>query len=310
LSINFLSNRLESSLLEECEAIPLLVIQRTCFHVFYLLVARMELPPPPLSNVSITLIESMKQIPPNPRNCNIGTIYTYIPSYFMTVALASHLTEKGMTVGETGWLLAMSTLPWTFKLFWAPVIDSVTIGSMGRRRPWILLAQLMMAVTMIALVLIGNASEELTLLGWLFFIHNCFASLQDVSTDALAIDILAVDERGRVNGMMWASKILGVGFGSAAMGTLLARTNLEVTVMAQTAMILIIMMLPLWFRERPGEKRFPWSRSQVKPVAASPEIASVRNPIHVLSNLLRGYSLPATAVAAIVRRELNYIMYL
>ena len=222
-----------------------------------------------------------------------------LPWGFMTVALASHLTEKGMTVGETGWLLAMSTLPWTFKLFWAPVIDSVTIGSMGRRRPWILLAQLMMAVTMIALVLIGNASEELTLLGWLFFIHNCFASLQDVSTDALAIDILAVDERGRVNGMMWASKILGVGFGSAAMGTLLARTNLEVTVMAQTAMILIIMMLPLWFRERPGEKRFPWSRSQVKPVAASPEIASVRNPIHVLSNLLRGYSLPATAVAAV-----------
>ena len=34
-----------------------------------------------------------------------------LPWGFMTVALASHLTEKGMTVGETGWLLAMSTLP-------------------------------------------------------------------------------------------------------------------------------------------------------------------------------------------------------
>ena len=222
-----------------------------------------------------------------------------LPWGFMTVALASHLTEKGMDVEGTGWLLTMCTLPWTFKLFWAPVIDSVTLRSMGRRRPWILLAQLMMAVTMITLVLIGNASDELTLLGWLFFTHNCFASLQDVSTDALAVDILAEDERGRVNGMMWGSKILGAGFGSAAMGTLLARTNLEVTVMAQTAMILAIMMLPLWFRERPGEKRFPWSRRQVKPDAASPEIASVRNPIHVLSNLLGAFSLPATAIAAL-----------
>jgi len=222
-----------------------------------------------------------------------------LPWGFVTVALASHLTAKGMDVKQTASLLLMCTLPWTFKLLWGPVIDSVTLRSMGRRRPWILLAQLMMATTMITLVLIGNVGEQLALLGWMLFLHNCFASLQDVSTDALAIDILAKDERGRVNGMMWASKILGVSFGSAVGATLLARTTLEITVLAQTGCILVIMMLPLWFRERPGEKRFPWSRGQAQPDSISTDVASLRSPVQVLSNLLRAFSLPATLLAAI-----------
>jgi PAT family beta-lactamase induction signal transducer AmpG len=185
-----------------------------------------------------------------------------LPWGFMTVALTTHLTAQGMTLKETGWLLSMSTLPWTFKLAWAPIIDTLTVRSMGRRRPWILTAQLMMAVTMLTLVSLGNLGDQLTLLGWMFFLHNCFASLQDVSTDALAIDILQSHERGRINGLMWGSKIVGVGFGTAAIGTLLARTNLEVALMVQTGCLLAIMMLPLWLLERPGDKRFPWSSSQ------------------------------------------------
>ena len=120
-----------------------------------------------------------------------------VPFGFMTTALTSHLKEQDETIGtlEIGVLLTMCTLPWAFKFLWGPVIDSVTLRSMGRRRPWILLAQLMMATTMITLLLIGDLSEQLTsekltLLGWMFFLHNCFASLQDVATDALAVDIL------------------------------------------------------------------------------------------------------------------------
>jgi len=205
-----------------------------------------------------------------------------LPWGFMTAALTTHLAEKGMTVKETGWLLSMSTLPWTFKLAWAPIIDTLTVRSMGRRRPWILIAQLMMAATMLTLVSLGNLGEQFTLLGWMFFLHNCFASLQDVSTDALAIDILQPHERGRINGLMWGSKIAGVGVGTAAIGTLLARTNLEFALLVQTSILLIIMLLPLYFLERPGDKRFPWSRS--------PEVTSQpgRVMLHPARNFLKG----------------------
>ena len=227
-----------------------------------------------------------------------------LPWGFMTVALTTHLTEKGMTVKETGWLLFMCTLPWTFKLAWAPIIDTLTVRSMGRRRPWILIAQLMMAVTMLTLVSLGNLGEQLTLLGWMFFLHNCFASLQDVSTDALAVDILQPHERGRINGLMWGSKIVGVGFGTAAIGTLLARTNLEFTLLVQTGILLVIMQLPLRFLERPGDKRFPWSRSPEvahHPGSAMPHPLQpvLETPANYFSGLRKGFSIRCAYMAVI-----------
>ena len=140
------------------------------------------------------------------------------PWGFMTTALVAYLAKHGLTVEDTGHLIAMAILPWTFKLIWAPLIDSFNFPAMGRRRPWIIFAEIMMAVTLIVMAMSRNIISNLTFLGWMFFLHNCFASLQDVCTDALAVDILHPDERGQINGYMWGSKIIGVGF-----GTLLSR---------------------------------------------------------------------------------------
>ena len=178
----------------------------------------------------------------------------------MLTALLSFLASKGLTIAESGQLTAMATLPWTFKLFWGPVIDSFIYEKMGKRRPWILFAQLGMALSLVAMVFMGDISENISLLGWMFFLHNCFASLQDVSCDALAVDILLPEEQGKVNGAMWGSKIIGTGTGAAAMGTLLVANGLVFTILVQTLLMLLIMIFPLFILERPGEKRFPWSK--------------------------------------------------
>ena len=122
-------------------------------------------------------------------------------------------------------------LPWTFKLVWAPVIDTVTIRPMGGARPWILGAELHDGGLAVGILWLGNFEEHLGgsegertfspefvyMLGCMFFVHNCFASLQDVCTDALAVDVLPPDEQGRVNGLMWGSKLLGKAFGTIVM---------------------------------------------------------------------------------------------
>ena len=181
------------------------------------------------------------------------------PWGFMLTALLSFLASKGLTIVESGQLTAMATLPWTFKLFWGPVIDSFIYEKMGKRRPWILFAQIGMALSLVAMIFMGDISENISLLGWMFFLHNCFASLQDVSCDALAVDVLLPEEQGKVNGAMWGSKIIGTGTGAAAMGTLLVSNGLVFTILVQTLLMLIIMIFPLFILERPGEKRFPWS---------------------------------------------------
>ena len=80
----------------------------------------------------------------------------------MTVALVAFLAEYGITVQQSGELIAMAILPWTFKLLWAPLIDTVNYPAMGRRRPWILFAQLMMAITLITMATSGNLTSDLT----------------------------------------------------------------------------------------------------------------------------------------------------
>ena len=214
----------------------------------------------------------------------------------MTTALVAYLAKQGLTVTDTGHLISMAILPWTFKLFWAPLIDSFNFPSMGRRRPWIIFAEIMMALTLIALSFKGDILNDLNFLAWMFFLHNCFASLQDVCTDALAVDILHPEERGQINGFMWGSKIIGTGFGASIMGTMLVKTSLNSTVLLQTLLVLMVMIFPLIFRERKGEKLLPWSKGKSM---LPGDIGQIQNPFFVIKNLIKGFSLKSTFIGGI-----------
>ena len=218
------------------------------------------------------------------------------PWGFMTVALVAFLAKHGITVEQSGELIAMSILPWTFKLLWAPLIDTINYPAMGRRRPWILFAQLMMAITLVTMATSGDLISDLTYLSWMFFLHNCFASLQDVCTDALAVDILNPDERGSVNGFMWSSKIVGIGFGGSIMGTILVSQGLNFTIIIQTVLILLVMLFPLFIRERSGEKLLPWTKGET---VSNDNTQSTMNPIDVFRNIKKAFSLKTTMVVGI-----------
>ena len=236
-----------------------------------------------------------------------------VPWGFMVTALLSYLTERGLGDADTAWLTGIVLLPWTFKLIWAPMVDSITIRSMGRRRPWIIGAQLMMAVSLLGILWLGDFSSQLSdkvgetvlaprfvfALGCMFFVHNCFASLQDVCTDALAVDVLPPSEQGRVNGLMWGAKLLGKAFGTVVMATVMVKGDayrpgwgIPAAVVVQFIVLIVIMMFPLFMLERPGEKRFPWSRGQA---GGDGETSSFRNPQLLLKDMFNGFFLVTTS---------------
>lgn len=215
------------------------------------------------------------------------------PKGFMVTAVINYLIDRGVSDTEVGYLTAIVVVPWTFKLAWAPLIDSVTIRSMGRRRVWIIAAELMMAASLLSMLGVGDLAERLDFLFWMFFIHNCFASLQDVATDALAVDVLQPHEHGKMNGLMWGAKSIGIAAGGWAMHIVIDAWGLEAAVAIQTAVLLLIMLLPIFILERPGEKRFPWSPGQTSGAASTENFRSVWS---VLKDLIRGFSLVSTSM--------------
>ena len=219
------------------------------------------------------------------------------PWGFTTVALLAALSEAGHSKEMTATVTALAILPWTFKFFWAPMVDSFRMPSMGLRRPWIAIAQFGMAVTLLGAWSTGGLEDAstITYIAWVFFVHNCFASLQDVATDALAVDLLEDDERGRVNGMMWASKLVGIGVGGALLGKVIAKWNIQTAVLAQAIVVLLILVVVLAVRERKGEKLFPWTSGSVQ---ASGMHAVELTVFGVAREMMRAMWLRTTLVAA------------
>jgi PAT family beta-lactamase induction signal transducer AmpG len=219
-----------------------------------------------------------------------------VPWGFMLITLPAYLSYK-YKVGddEIGQLTAIILVPWSFKLIWAPLMDTYTIRSMGRRRPWIIGAELMMALTLLGFLFVGNPSENLKFILYMYFIHNCFASLQDVCTDALAVDILPANEQGQMNGLMWGSKLIGKGIGAWSLSLILNKWGMEACVAVQIAILLVIMLIPILMLEREGERRFPWSSGQASGSGAS----NMRNPREVFRAFIKAFSLTTTLVYAL-----------
>jgi len=185
-----------------------------------------------------------------------------LPSGFANVAFVAFLVTNGIAVEQIAILFATVYLPWTFKFIWGPVIDMIRFPQFGIRRPWILFAETGMIVSLATLLFVPDLVASIQLVTILLFIHNLFSSLQDVSVDALAVDILEPDEVATVNGLMFAAKRGGIIFGGAILGMMVVPFGIKSAIMVQLPLLILIMMLPLFLRERPGDRLFPWSKQE------------------------------------------------
>ncbi len=180
-----------------------------------------------------------------------------IPWGFMAFTLPAILADRGLDAAAIGGVLAMTTLPYSFKWAWGFLIDSFPSKRWGRRRPWIVLAQGMMAATVGAMIAIPDLTASVKLLTIAVFVHTVFNSMQDVAVDALAVDLLDEKERGRANGMMYASKWGGGALGGWGLSHLVGWFGLRPALVAQTAVLFAIMCVPLFVRERQGVDQAP-----------------------------------------------------
>ena len=231
-----------------------------------------------------------------------------IPWGFITVTFVTYLAAEGVAAKELAFLLTLGTLPWSLKFLWGPVIDRYQYRQMGRRRPWILIAQSGMILVLSTILLIPNPASDVQLIATIFLIYNIFTSLQDVSTDALAVDILKPHEIEKVNSYMFTSKTLGGMIGGAGLGTIIGIVGIKGAILLQIPILLVIMMVPLLMTERPGEKRFPWDENQITEDQES--LQNDRDFSEIIANVKTAFSLKSTRLGIVLSLVLSLSFFL
>ena len=188
-----------------------------------------------------------------------------VPWFFIATVLVTFLVDDGAMNDEQKLaLISAGMIPWIIgKLVLGPVIDRYRFPRMGQRRPWVLISQLGMMLTMAAFLLVDDPASDLETLGMFFLIHNIFAALQDVSSDALAVDTLSDEELPLANGLMFVAKGFGAMFAVLGLSRVLNDSGFHAALQVQIVVLAAIMMIPLFVRERPGDQLFPWSKPSV-----------------------------------------------
>ena len=188
-----------------------------------------------------------------------------IPEGMVLFGIPAWMAMNGKTPGQIGAFVAAFGLPWSFKIIVAPLMDRFSYLPMGRRRPWVLFGQLGLMASFIAMAFVPDPLNNLNLFMASAFVVGFFGAFQDVATDGMAIDIVPVNQQARANGFMWGAKITGISASLALGSWLLHKYNFSITILMLAVVVCLIMLVPLFLRERSGERLLPWSTGSASP---------------------------------------------
>ena len=130
------------------------------------------------------------------------------PFYIIKDVLKLWMTESGVDLATIGLFSALG-LPYTLKFVWSPLMDGYVPRFLGRRRGWILIAQIGL---MVSIALIGQFDPSKSLF-WIVFMALCinfFGASQDIALDAFRREYLTSDELGFGTGVWMNAWRLGM----------------------------------------------------------------------------------------------------
>jgi PAT family beta-lactamase induction signal transducer AmpG len=189
------------------------------------------------------------------------------------------LASLGVGASDIATYLAVIVLPWAFKVVTGPLMDRYKFLPMGRRRPWIIGAQLGLSLAFLALASIERPLEQMSMLMLIGVLINSFAATQDVAVDGMAIDLTPVREQVRLNAFMSFGKAMGWAATAAVSGVLLVTFGLTVTALVASAIAGLVLLVILLTKEREGERILPWTKG---------EAATLHQPAKPFKEVLTG----------------------
>ncbi len=117
-----------------------------------------------------------------------------LPLLLTISILQAWMKEEGVDLTVVG-MMALVGLPYTLKFVWAPLLDRYTLPFLGRRRGWLLVAQIALIISIVCLGL-TNPGKNPWLVAFVAFFVTFFSASQDIIVDAYRREDLADEELG------------------------------------------------------------------------------------------------------------------
>ena len=126
-----------------------------------------------------------------------------LPLGLVWIAIPDWMRDIGVDIRIVG-LFTLAQAPWSFKFVWSPLMDRYRLGFWGRRRGWIVLAQLALLLCSLGLAGVGDRPETPWVVLAFTLAIALAAATQDIAIDAYAVDVLRREEHGVAVGLRTA----------------------------------------------------------------------------------------------------------
>lgn len=117
-----------------------------------------------------------------------------MPFLLASKTLQTWMSYTGGTTRAVG-AMALVSLPYSLKFLWAPIMDRYTINGLGRRRGWLLVAQIGLLLSIVA-ISFTNPTEQIALTSFFALCISFFGASQDTVVDAYRRETLLDEELG------------------------------------------------------------------------------------------------------------------
>jgi PAT family beta-lactamase induction signal transducer AmpG len=219
-----------------------------------------------------------------------------IPEGLTFFAIPAWLAMNGKSAAEVGSFIAVIGIPWSFKILVAPLMDRFSFLPMGKRRPWVICGQLGLIISLFSMAFVPDPVNNLSTLMIAGFFVSFFGAFQDVATDGMAIDIVPIKEQARANGLMWGSKTIGISLSVAGSTFIINTYGFNYAAITLAFTITCIILFPIFFREKPGEKLLPWTKGTASESSVKMQLKSWKT---IFKSLIKVFFLPSSLLMGV-----------
>ena len=122
-----------------------------------------------------------------------------MPLGLVWYAIPDWMRDTGVDIRLVG-LFTLAQAPWGFKVLWSPLMDRYVPPFWGRRRGWMAVTQIALAIVGISLAGVGSQPDAIWVVSALALAIALASASQDIAIDAYAVEVLHTEEQGAAVG--------------------------------------------------------------------------------------------------------------